>query len=366
MNLKIYFSQAFAVEADLFARQYDMVQYETMPERRIPNLKKGKKLVCRFCNQTEPAVSFKKDAHMIPDYLGNRHLLSDDECDSCNEKFGKTYEDHFAKYLGISRTINKVRGREGVPTFNSNSLKAKKESFFGIQDSIVISKLNDESDLLEFNLDTGIATIKSTKQKHIPLWAYKALLKMALSALDKDVIKYYGSAFRFLMTDSLDLQLAKICNCREYRMPLGFGYEEPFILFFKKRDSSSRLPTHIFVLFFKNVLYEIFLPLNDLDSELYDGNIFSVSWCPPIFLNEEDSVNIPVRHYDIDLSSPNETDSDKEIITFRTNEENLNKLVRIDELTGRQSPIDPKNHGTKKMILVPPGTQINLSKLRGK
>ncbi len=62
--------------------------------------------VCRFCGKAKPAVSFKKEAHVVPQFLGNRFLLSAQECDICNKLFGDLYENDFANYIGALRPFS--------------------------------------------------------------------------------------------------------------------------------------------------------------------------------------------------------------------------------------------------------------------
>jgi hypothetical protein len=94
-----------------------------------PKLKKRKDRVCRFCNKKEPEVSFKKEAHMVPELMGNRNLVSDYECDKCNDLFS-IYEDALAKFLGIARTLSSSKGKEGIPTFKNpdKKIRGKKKS----------------------------------------------------------------------------------------------------------------------------------------------------------------------------------------------------------------------------------------------
>lgn len=38
---------------------------------------------CRFCGLHEPRVTFRHEAHAIPEALGNRSIFTNYECDSC-------------------------------------------------------------------------------------------------------------------------------------------------------------------------------------------------------------------------------------------------------------------------------------------
>lgn len=93
-------------ELDLIVRHLD----------KKPKLMPPKERACRFCIQEYPNVTFRKEAHVIPQLLGNKNIIHDCECDSCNILFG-TYEDSFSKFLGMHRTTDFIKGQEGIPSF---------------------------------------------------------------------------------------------------------------------------------------------------------------------------------------------------------------------------------------------------------
>jgi hypothetical protein len=41
--------------------------------------------ICRFCGQAKPEVSFRKEAHALPESIGNKSLFTYYECDACNQ-----------------------------------------------------------------------------------------------------------------------------------------------------------------------------------------------------------------------------------------------------------------------------------------
>jgi hypothetical protein len=78
--------------------------------------------VCRFCGKTEAGVKFISDAHIIPEFMGNHNLLSYFECDSCNSIFSK-YENSFANFMRITRTISQVKGKNNkIPKYKDFNL----------------------------------------------------------------------------------------------------------------------------------------------------------------------------------------------------------------------------------------------------
>jgi HNH endonuclease len=75
--------------------------------------------VCRYCHKSKPETTFRQEAHAIPECLGNRRLISLDECDLCNQRFSQSFEHHFDAFSRPLRTLQGIRGKNGVPGFKS-------------------------------------------------------------------------------------------------------------------------------------------------------------------------------------------------------------------------------------------------------
>jgi hypothetical protein len=69
----------------------------------------GAKGRCRYCGETNPA-SFRMTAHAFPEALGNKWVISRDECDACNQVFSK-YDDAIAKAVSSFLTLGGVKGK---------------------------------------------------------------------------------------------------------------------------------------------------------------------------------------------------------------------------------------------------------------
>lgn len=79
---------------------------------------------CRFCGNAKGTVSFENEAHAIPIALGNRSVVSLEECDRCNAKYSQEIENDLVNFLGPLRTFCGIRGRRKVPTFRRSNSSA--------------------------------------------------------------------------------------------------------------------------------------------------------------------------------------------------------------------------------------------------
>lgn len=138
--------------------------------------------VCVFCGKTNPAVTFRKIAHIIPYGLGNRLLRYRYECDACNDKFGQLLDNNLINYLSFTRIFSRKKGTKIVTKlrcpgssayFESNSetnqiaIKCQKGD-----PAIIVNKLPDNKILYK---------IKAPPAN--PVSVAKSLARMALMAL---------------------------------------------------------------------------------------------------------------------------------------------------------------------------------------
>ena len=70
----------------------------------------GSRGPCRFCSATNPK-KFRTKSHTIAEGLGNKWLISLDECDDCNKKF-QLYDDALCKSVGVILTLGGVLGKK--------------------------------------------------------------------------------------------------------------------------------------------------------------------------------------------------------------------------------------------------------------
>ena len=219
-----------------FFNAYDCEKAIECSTKKIKGLLPKPKRICRFCNSKYGEVFFKKDAHVISKLLGNKYLVSDFECDNCNQLFSE-YESHLSHFIGPIRVFQKLYGLEESLKFKSPDKKIIAESFneYGLQNSLSIYRDNVQDFTFDFDYEKCVTTIKLIKHSYSPLLVYKSILKMALSCISQDDLKNYQLAYKFVSTNLLDDKVGGIARILVYSTPLGTGYKKPFAYLYKKR-----------------------------------------------------------------------------------------------------------------------------------
>ena len=179
---------------DLFGVLMDSYEMFAFDANRKNNIKIGEsdksKRVCRYCNKKSPEVSFKKVAHSISEALGNKKIITNDECDACNEKFGEGIENDLILYLNLYRVFFRIRGKNGISKLKGKNFEIKNEETIKIDilsdEEIAVSDCND----FQVRLKT---TEKITTQN-----IYKTLSKYALGVIDRTQIVNFKDTIEWI------------------------------------------------------------------------------------------------------------------------------------------------------------------------
>ena len=221
--------------------------------------------ICRFCGLGKPQVTFRKVAHAVPEFLGNKSLVSQNECDACNEKLADEYEDHLSKWFGPMRTVSQIRGKGGVPTYKNKDIRIEMGEK-GLEIGIVAEEL--ESSLKFDGPFTFKIPVPTPAQAHVPLRAAKALLKVACSICPPELLSECQPTIDWLMSR---------VNARLSMFPVLFAftpgpnpYRDGKVLLLR-RKSDANLPFLWCVLATANYRFQFFVPFCPSDTWITPG-----------------------------------------------------------------------------------------------
>ena len=258
--------------------------------KNYPKLKPRKERQCRFCKKGYGETTFKKEAHVMPQFLGNKYLIHDIECDDCNSLFSK-YETSFASYIGLQRTTDKISGQRGIPKYNNKegTLIAYVEKDEKGKEIISIDCIESES--AKYMAEGNSILISAKKMPYIPLHVAKSLFKIGYSLVNENEISEYDIIEKVLTTSIYDDKLTEYCKIVKFTFPNKFL--EPFLIGYKRNKSSDHvnIPKRIFILYFGRFAYE-FILLNSKDRFMIEkGGNGKIIYTPPYWIYDWEYLN---------------------------------------------------------------------------
>lgn len=332
------------------------------PDNPIRGFKARELRVCRFCTSPAGSKKFKKVAHVIPHFLGNKNLQSDFECDDCNAFFSK-YETDLAAWLGIARSVNGTVGKNGVPTFKSpNEMITSRLTDFFDTKATKISTPSPDTGAINFDKETGKTVITYTKETYVPIRVYKCLLKMALSMIAGDEVEQYRPAFKYLIGDKSLAWFDEFAKIMFHVLPMEHRFDRPFGLLFKKSEASAELPMHVFTLYYETYIFALPLPFNELDwnAGLYKDSKMDILYPPAIVFHQPHAQSRCLSR-NLNLSGYEKIVGEEGQLSFEMKPEDLKNMMSFDPKTGISSKgnVDPGE--IVAVVLAPAGTTININ-----
>jgi len=302
-------SMTLEQEFDYFAERYSVTSILINKTSEKLHIGNPLQRVCRYCKRGPSETTFKKVAHTIPHMTGNRWLISLDECDGCNKIFS-VHEDHFGKYSLPLRTLNGIRGKNGLPTLK-NSLGRLEATETGVS---LIRKVG--SPIMVTDDERKQLTIRVARHTYVPMGVYKSLVKMALALMQPEDLSKYDYLIPWILEAEYQampcpysplMMLEQIATAR----PREAGLR---ILLFRRNPGIADCPSCYFVLLFGNVQYQITVlsPVEDAHLAGQDG--FPLVWFP--VPNTPDQRFGPSIRRDRDLSSGEPISNDVEEVVF--------------------------------------------------
>jgi hypothetical protein len=234
---------------------YETLYFTALGEAQKPLVLGSKPFVCRFCDGTEPAKSFKKTAHAVSELLGNKYIRTLYECDDCNERFSK-FEDDLGKATLQIRNVGAVAGKKGVPTLVTRSGKSRIEFKGG---KMQFSQQVGDDDLLVDTIN-GVISFTYLQQPHRPLGAYKALCKAAFSMLPPEELVNFGELKQWLLQPDLNTYRVYgegVHICLTSFIPRFRAFPQPVLAILRRKIDAAVPYLSIFIAF-GNVSYQIF------------------------------------------------------------------------------------------------------------
>ncbi len=282
ISLKVALDDLNRKKAQLFFDVYELEEVLLGGIGKKTYLEPKSPRVCRFCKRTNNEVTFKNDAHVLPQFLGNRNLLSYFECDECNALFGM-YEQSFANLFGGSITFAGIKGKsKKVPKFGDDKTGLK-VSFCETRTQITMPAGNDQ---VEVDLENKSIKVKA-KRSYVPIHIPKTLIKIGLCMLQPEDVDDYDFARRFILDSTMDSRFEgnRMLRVSGYFIPGPSKFPKPFAQLYKKKPNQAKsFPSRQLILGFANNYLQIMLPFAKSEQHVV-GEEIMIPLCPLLIDN---------------------------------------------------------------------------------
>lgn len=162
----------------------------------------GTRGTCRFCHRG-PGATFRKVAHAIPEALGNKWVVSLDECDNCNELFSR-YEGALADAVAPLLTLGGTRGKGNAIRQTGRSKGSSVLTRVDAAERPRISMFAQGFDTRDVvSVDPRGRLVLNMPIAGVPFRprnAYKALCKIAYGIMPEADLPHYDKLRRWLQT----------------------------------------------------------------------------------------------------------------------------------------------------------------------
>jgi hypothetical protein len=217
---------------------------------------------CRFCGRHEGQVSFKKVAHAVSEAIGNKVLLSLEECDECNSAAAECETD-FAAFTLAERTMGQVRGKSGVPSVKSNDRLSRIDMG---SDGFEIGQVQGGQELFKFDEMLPGATAAVPLPGFRPQGVYKAMAKMALSVIPRSELDPFADVLKWISNRGMLKDIGYAAASWHTFTSGPHPYPFPLIRVLRRKHDGLRVPYAIVVIGFGNVTLQAVLPAPSKDS----------------------------------------------------------------------------------------------------
>lgn len=234
--------------------KYEMVAFDENTRTKIGEPDKSKR-ICRFCNKGSDQVKFKKIAHSISEALGNKKIITNDECDSCNEKFGTSIENDLILYLNLYRNVFGIRGKSGVPKLKGKNFEMENNGTIVIKQYLTDEEVSDP-DRDDFNVKL------ETSQELTAQNIYRTLSKYALSVIDKNYLVAFAETIKWINGEVSFDNLPKVAMLTSYSL---FAYHPKLMVYIRKSDDFE-LPFTVAEFRFAFLTFVFIIPKSSKDN----------------------------------------------------------------------------------------------------
>lgn len=228
--------------------------------------------VCRFCrtqngevNSFGTRVSFRNKSHAFSEALGNKNVISLDECDACNERFSTGCEFSLINLLSLFRSLHGLKGKGGQKTLRGKNFTLDPQKGFDIKYDGTIDPTGN-IDRLEMNLELNDSVT--------PQDVYRCLAKFVISVVDDIELEFLDQTIEWVNGGFNAEKLPQVAILQASNF-----YKESPMLNYYSRKINGLMPYLIGEFHYADMVYVFIIPFCEKDgTDFIDKAIYDDYW----------------------------------------------------------------------------------------
>ncbi len=202
------------------------------PKRTLYGEADKQKRTCRYCGKSNGTVSFRHVAHAFPESLGNKTIISAEECDGCNSSFASTVDQDAFEYFKIFRALYGKKGKGGIPT-----LKFKNGEIRHVDGIPCVKFFSEEECFKEGAVSIPLEYIKPLNLMNV----YRCLVKFVVGVIKPNELKHFTRTIAWINEphntgETLELpKVAMRLDTRDY-------HDQPSLVIYRRKVDNLNLP----------------------------------------------------------------------------------------------------------------------------
>jgi hypothetical protein len=272
-ELKKPMEQQKSLFSEIFTN-YNISVYGPKKKYVYGNNEKSKRK-CKYCGKTiTEDATFNEEAHAIPESLGNKTIISADECDHCNDIFSKTIDLDIFEYLKLFRVLYGRKGKNGVPKLK---FKNGTEIFHNGTEAIIIQRNNDPSTDTDFSKDNFKIPLEFSRDINY-MNIYRALVKYVMAVIPNEEMSNFTKTIDWIMNiknngNVIELPIVAVkIDSQNYN-------DQPLLMVYKRKNNNISLPYMYAELRMTTMIFVFIIPFCGKDTKDFSQKEnFDVFW----------------------------------------------------------------------------------------
>ena len=253
-----------------YESSYDFLCWHFLTPGQKHTLGERENQICRFCGLSEPHVSFRTKAHAIPEFLGNKSLFTNYECDTCNHHFGIGIENDLAIWTKPSRTLSHIRGKKGVPAIKA--VGAGKGWRIEWDQFLCVSQYKDDP-VAELDQERKRFTFKLARDPYTPVAVLKALVRIGLTVCPEPELEKFQETIEWIRCRNHSSHFIHSLPILHTFQPGPMPSHLTAIALMRRKSGVSEAPFAFVVIGYGNDVFQVFLPCPEEDKKLHAQQI---------------------------------------------------------------------------------------------